>query len=201
MHTTVLGVTPSRNRASERLRQSEQPPMVIFKPAERLVVLSILLCLCWHPRAREADDGLGVEGLHPPSHGDCPTALCQPTAARPGNTPVDSIPAPAVPTFPCLLQELPVLAPHQLPSLTLYMETFTVACAAEEFEQLTIAISEITFVVLGSQNKPYLLNWFTVFHFFLEEKGKAVPILYYSALKLLVWWPQDLCSSHGFVTF
>jgi len=38
------------------------------------------------------------------------------------------------------------------------MERFNVACAAEDFEQLTAAISEIIFVVLGSQNKPYLPN-------------------------------------------
>lgn len=79
-------------------------------------------------------------------------------AVSPGSPPAGSILVLAVPTFPCLLQELPIQAPLQLPSLTLYMETFNVVCTAEEFEQLTIAISEITFVVSAGQNKPYLPN-------------------------------------------
>lgn len=66
MHTAVLGVTPPMNRTRKRLRQSRQLPVAIFKPAKRLV-LPTLLCLCQHLRAREADDGLEVDGHRPPA--------------------------------------------------------------------------------------------------------------------------------------
>ena len=108
--------------------------MAILKPTKQLAALPLLLCLCQHLRAREPDNGLGVEGQQCLSHRDCLMAPCTPTAAGPGSPPAGTIPAPAVPTFPCLLQELPSSAPRQLLSLTLYMETFNVDWAAEEFE-------------------------------------------------------------------
>lgn len=144
------------NRASKRLRQSKQLPMAIFKPAKLLVVLPILLCLCPYPRAGEADDDGGGRTA---ATATAPRLPANPWQCEQG----DSQQAPSLPQLcppPSLAssrrsQAQPCTSSH--PS-TLYMETFNVAHAAEEFKQLTIVISEITSVVLGSQNKPYLPN-------------------------------------------
>lgn len=116
------------------------------------------------PQAQGGRRWTGGGGTQTPSHCDYPTAPFPPMAARAGSPLEGSIPTTAASTFPWLLQELPVPAP--VPHL--YMEMFSVACTAEDFGQLTIAISEITLVVSGSQNKRYLPNWFT----FIFSGGK-----------------------------
>lgn len=138
-------------------------------------------------------------GTAAPSHCSCLTAPCpwQWIQELPQQAPSLSWLCPPSPAS----SRSSLSRPHSSSRPSLYMETFSAVFTAEEFEQLTIAISEITFVVSAGQNKPYLPNWFTVFNFFLEEKGKAMPIVHYSVLKLLVWSPWVLCSSHGFVTF
>lgn len=185
MYTTILGVTPPMNRVSKMLRWSKK------LPTKWLLVLPRLPCLCQHPRAREA--------WQPPATA---AASQLPIHGRESREPPQQAPSLSWPCPPSPASSRSSLSrPHSSSRPSLYMETFNAVFTAEEFEQLTIAISEITFVVSAGQNKPYLPNWFTVFNFFLEEKGKAMPIVHYSVLKLLVWSPWVLCSSHGFVTF
>lgn len=156
MHTTILQVTPPMNRVSKMLEWGKQ------LPAKWVLVLPILSHLCQHPRAREARQATatvaaswlpvhGSESREPPQQTPSLSWLCSlsPASSR------SSLSRPRSSSHP-----------------SIYTETFNFVFTAEEFEQLTIAISEITFVVSSGQNKPYLPNWFTVFNFFWRKKAK-----------------------------